>query len=583
MARQKKLSNSFKWSKVNLQLLSELAIIFKSNKIFCISDLACEIYKEEFDIIEKVENLLNSKNYSNAIKLVFELPENELELIELKIYHLLFVLLSCDDENSIKNVVFILEGLLSKNAGELFDFEIDILGHIGEPSILILSICQRIEYFGFSSDFIIQSCNDLESRKFMSNSKNNLIDYRNILRVVKSVINTRNSDFYSYNIKLEKRENFINHDNHLHTLEFLESSKKCDNEAEVFYFFIANKVKFDFTNAFSLLNCFQSLKNQCLKDILINEYWEILILDIDIIDMVFDVSNSIFINKLLSIRTEAVYEILSISQTRKLLDVCKTIIEIRTQKNPLEFFDTAFCSSSDKWFEFKFNCLETMLNPEQLKQYYQLRYDYFIELFDSNIETDILNYNTPLISEVVSFFTFCKKEFFEFIDKLISSYIENIKHYEHWNFDENMFFLIDEMNKRNLSLEAYKILVLMKTPLIQKVTLIKSFSRWAFFNNLSTSFKHSSLSFIRKEHRQFIILGWFISDYGSQSFDLNIDNDLPCIPSSIMNQSLFIENQLFVIERPDILKIFAAKMIEQESQPEAMRSYFPFLFSTNNK
>jgi hypothetical protein len=204
LKRQQKLANSYKWSKVNLHLLSELGIIIKSNKIFNIADIACEIHKEEYDIIEKLEKILIDGNYNYAIDLVSELQADELELIEIKIYHLLFVLFSCEDENGIKNVVLILEDLLLKNAGELFDFEEDVLRFIGEPSCLIFSICKKIERFGLSSDFIIQSCNDWESREIFSDSKNNIIDNGRTIDAIKSAIIERNSDFYSFNIEIEK-------------------------------------------------------------------------------------------------------------------------------------------------------------------------------------------------------------------------------------------------------------------------------------------------------------------------------------------------------------------------------------------
>ena len=163
--------------------------------------------------------------------------------------------------------------------------------------------------------------------------------------------------------------------------------------------------------------------------------------------------------------------------------------------------------------------------------------------------------------------------------ELIRSFLSNLEHYEKWNFDENLFFLIDELNKQNLSNEAYKILEMMKTPLIQKVTLMKSFANWAYFNNLSLSFKSEDLAFIKNEHRQYVILGWLKDGYGSVSFDLNIGNELPYVPNSLMNQSLFLENQIFVIGRPDILKIFSLKIIKEENNTQKLKSFFPFLCS----
>jgi hypothetical protein len=574
LARQNKFSQSFKWSKVNLRLLSELGTIFKSNKILNISDLVCEIHKEEYDIIEKLEKLLIEGNYDHAIDIVSELRADELELIELKIYHLLFVLFACEDENSIKNVVFNLEDILSKNAGELFDFEEDLLRYIGEPSTLISSICRIIEHFGFSSDFIVQSLNDWETREFLSESKNNLIDFNNILNDIKSVIIKRNSDFYSIKITFEKQEKLIDNDNYLSTLE---STQYFDDEAEIFYYFISNKGTFDFTNAYALVKCFQSFQSQELKDILVDKFWSILILDLDLIDLIFDLSNIVTLNRLALSELEVLHEISFVSQDTKILDSCRAIIEIRNQKDHLEFLDTSFCSGFDPLFEFKFHCLKAVLNHEQISYYLKLKYNYFKELFKTNIETDILNYNIEIFKEFVAFCTFCKDNFNELIDELIPCFVNNIGHYEKWQFDENLFFLIDEMNKQNISVEAYKILDMMKTPLIQKVTLMKSFANWTFFNNHSLSFKNENLSFIRKEHRQYVILGWLKDGYGSESFDLNVGNGLPFVPDSLINLSLYMENQLFVIERPDILRVFSLKIINAELKPEMMNSYFPFI------
>ena len=582
LKRQKRLSNSYKWSKVNLHLLSELGLIFKSFKILNISDIACEIHKEEYDIIEKLEKILIDGNYNHAIDLISELQADELELIEIKIYHLLFMLFSCEDENGIKNVILILEDLLSKNAGELFDFEEDLLLYIGEPSSLIFSICTKIERFGFSSNFIIQSCNDWESREFLSYSKNNLIDIRSIIDAIKSVIIKRNSDFYSFNIEFEKPEKFIDYNSCLNTLKLLESQQKFNDEAEVFHYFISNKGEFNFTNAYSLVKCFQSFKFQNLKDILIDVFWGILILDLDLIDWIFAISNSVTLNRLTLTDSEVLYEISSISQSMKILDSCKDIIEIRNQKDYEELLDTSFCSTFDISFEFKFRCLQAVLNPEQIKNCLKLKYRYFKELFYSNIETDILNFNIEILKEFVAFCTFCKQSCSELIDELVSCFLDNIGHYEKWQFDENLFFLIDEMNKQNLSIEAYKILDIMKTPLIQKVTLMKSFANWAFFKNLSLSFKSEDLAFIKNEHRQYVILGWLKDGYRSVSFDLNIGNELPFVPNSLINQSLFMENQIFVIERPDILKIFSLKIIKEENNTEMMKSFFPFIYSSQD-
>ena len=116
------------------------------------------------------------------------------------------------------------------------------------------------------------------------------------------------------------------------------------------------------------------------------------------------------------------------------------------------------------------------MNLDIVSYYLKLKYNYFKELFKTNIETDILNYNIEIFKEFVAFCTFCKYNFNELIDELIPCFVNNIGHYEKWQFDENLFFLIDEMNKQNISVEAYKILDMMKTPLIQKVTLMKSFA-----------------------------------------------------------------------------------------------------------
>lgn len=579
LKRQQKLANSYKWSKMNLHLLSELGIILKSKKIFNIADIACEIHKEEYDIIEKLEKILIDGNYNYAIDLVSELQADELELIEIKIYHLLFVLFSCEDVNGIKNVVLILEDLLLKNAGELFDFEEDLLRFIGEPSCLIFSICKKIERFGLSSDIIIQSCKDWESREIFSDSKNDIIDTVRTIDAIKSAIIERNSDFYSFNVEIEKSEKFIVYDNNFKTLELLESLQNFDDEAEVFHFFMSNNGEFNSTNAYSLVKCFQSFKSQNLKDILVDKFWEILILDLDLIDYIHDLSVNITLQRLANTKSEVLHEIPSISQSPKILDSCKKIIEIRNQNKNLNELDISFCSKFDSSFEFKFLCLQSVLNPEQKKEYLKLKYRYFKELFESNIETDILNYNLEIFKEFVAFCTFCKQNSCDFMPELIRSFLSNLEHYEKWNFDENLFFLIDELNKQNLSNEAYKILEMMKTPLIQKVTLMKSFANWAYFNNLSLSFKSEDLAFIKNEHRQYVILGWLKDGYGSVSFDLNVGNELPYVPNSLINQSLFLENQIFVIGRPDILKIFSLKIIKEEINTQKLKSFFPFLCS----
>ncbi len=577
LKRQQKLSNTYKWSKVNLHLLSELGIIFESNKILNIADIACQIHKEEYDIIEQLDKLLIGGNYRHAMDLVYELQADELELIEIKIYHLLFVLFYCEDENTIKNAVFILEDLLSKNAGELFDLEEDILRNVGEPETLIFSICTKLERFGFSSDFVIQSCNNWESRELFSDSGKNLIENRSIIDGLKSLIIKRNSDFYSFDIEFEKSEKFT--ENYLKTLELLESLHNFNDEAEVFHFFISNKDEFNSSNAYSLVKCFKSFKYQNLKDILVDKFWEILILDIDLIDWIFAISNSITLNRLTFSKSEVLYEISLISQSPKILDSCRTIIEIRNQKDSIKELDISFCSKFDLSFEFKFLCLQSTLNPEQIRDCLKLKYCYFIELFESNIETDILNYNIDILEEFVAFCTFCKQNYSELIDELITCLVKNLGHYEKWQFDENLFFLIDEMNKKNLSIEAYKILDVMETLLIQKVTLMKSFANWTFFNNHSLSFKSENLAFIKNEHRQYIILGWLKDGYGSVSFDLNVGNELPYVPNSLINESLFLENQIFIIGRPDILKIFSLKIIKEENNIEKMKSFFPFIYS----
>ena len=72
-----------------------------------------------------------------------------------------------------------------------------------------------------------------------------------------------------------------------------------------------------------------------LEDILVDKFWEILILDLDLIDWIFAISNSITLNKLTFSNSEVLYEISLISQSPKILDSCRTIIEIRriVQKN----------------------------------------------------------------------------------------------------------------------------------------------------------------------------------------------------------------------------------------------------------
>jgi hypothetical protein len=610
LTRQKHLSYSYKWSKNNLYLLSELAIIFESNITFNISDLACEILNEENYIIDKLEILLGEGDHYHSIQLISELQENEIESIELKLYYILFFVMACNEPDSIKNIVPLLEDLLSKHSGELFYLEHLI------PSSLILSICIKLSNTNISSDFIIKSCENWTEDSFCQSSV--ILDYINNLdsdikellaRKINSIKNSNDfvfdkiltnevvSKVLSYGsaairLEIETRNNEIQlfQQNSvkpkqitldllrpLRTLELLESLNNFEDESEVFYFFVSSLGDFNTTNAYSLLRCFQSFSSQNLKDILIKKFWGILIVDTDLIDLIFEVSKSSTLCRL-STSSEVFHDILSISQINEILNACKSIIEIRKEFQLPGSLDTSFCSSFDDQFEFKFSCLVYNRSADQTEQFFNLKYEYFTELFDSNKDTDVLNFNIPIYQELAAFCAFCKKKSYYWIGELISNFVKNTEHYEKWQFDENLFFLIDELNKQKLYYEAYKILNLMKTQLLQKVALVKSFSNWSFLNDLSLSFKNESLSFIQMEHKPFIIIGWLKNSYDSISFDLNVDNGLRNIPSSIINKSLFLENNIFIIERPDLLRIFALKIINQENNPETLESYFPFLY-----
>ena len=613
LTRQKQLSYSYKWSKNNLYLLSELAIIFESNITFNISDLACEIFNEENYIIDKLEILLGQGDHNLSIQIISELQENEIESIELKLYYILFFILACNEPVGIKNSVPLLEDLLSKHAGELFYLEHLI------PSSLILSICIKLNNTGISSDFIIKSCENWTEDSYCQSSV--ILDYINNLdseinELLASKINSvkNSNDFLSdkflsnevdsrvlsfgsaaIRLEIETRNNetqLIKQNSGkpkqitldllqpLRTLELLESFNNYEDESEVFYFLVSCIDDFNFTNAYSLLKCFQSFSSQNLRDILIKKFWGILIIDTDLIDLIYEVSKSSTLYRL-SNSNDVVNEILCISQNKEILNACTTFIEIRKELKLTGLIDTSFCISFDDQFEFKFSCLVNNRCSEQIEQFFNLKHEYFTDLFASNFDTDVLNFNIPIYQELASFCAFCKKKTYYWIDELLQSFIQNTDHYEKWQFDENLFFLIDELNKRKLYNEAYKLLILMKTPLMQKVTLVKSFSNWAFFNDFSLSFRNENLSFIHKHHRPFIILGWLKNHYGSISFDFNVDNTLPNIPSSIISSSIFLENQIFIIERPDILKIFALIMIYQENKPGILETYFPFLYSTN--
>ena len=393
-------------------------------------------------------------------------------------------------------------------------------------------------------------------------------------------IETRNSEFQlSQQYLINPKQITLDFLHPLRTLELLESLNNFEDESEVFYFFVSSLGDFNSTNAYSLLKCFQTFISQNLKDILIKKFWRILIVDTDLIDLIFEVSKTSTLYRL-STNSEVLHEIVSISQTNEILNACATIIEIRKEFQLPGSLDTSFCCSFDDQFEFKFSCLVNNRGSDQIEQFFKLKNEYFIELFDSNFDTDILNFNIPIYQELAVFCAFCKKKSYYWIDELLLSFVQNTDHYEKWQFDENLFFLIDELNKRKLYYDAYKLLILMKTPLLQKVTLVKSFSNWAFFNDLSLSFRNESLSFIHKHHRPFIILGWLKNQYSSISFDFNFDNALPNIPNSIISRSILIENQIFIIERPDILRIFALKMITQENKPNTLESFFPFLYRT---
>ena len=183
--------------------------------------------------------------------------------------------------------------------------------------------------------------------KFHSQSTWNELDvWVNIMEVdpldaIKSAIIERNSDFYSFNIEIEKSEKFIVYGNNFKTLELLESLQNFDDEAEVFHYFLSNKGEFNSTNAYSLVKCFQSFKSQNLKDILVDKFWGVLILDLDLIDYIHDLSINITLQRLANTKSEVLYEISSISQSPKILDSCKEIIEIRNQNNNLNTFMTA--------------------------------------------------------------------------------------------------------------------------------------------------------------------------------------------------------------------------------------------------
>jgi hypothetical protein len=612
LTRQKQLSYSYKWSKNNLYLLSELAIIFESNITFNISDLACEILNEENYIIDKLEILLGQGDHYHSIQLISELQDNEIESIELKLYYILFFVMACNEPVGIKNSVPLLEDLLSKHAGELFYLEHLI------PSSLILSICIKLNNTGISSDFIIKSCENWTEDSYCQSSV--ILDYINNLdgeinellaskinsvknsndflcdkflsnelvskvlsfgsAAIRLEIETRNSEFQlSQQNVVKPKQITLDFLQPLQTLELLESLNNFEDESEVFYFFVSSLGEFNFINAYSLLKCFQTFGSQNLKDILIKKFWRILIVDTDLIDLIFEVSKTSTLYRL-STNSEVLHEIVSISQTNDILNACATIIEIRKEFQLPGSLDTSFCCSFDDQFEFKFSCLVNNRGSDQIERFFKLKHEYFIELFDSNFDTDILNFNIPIYQELAVFCAFCKKKLYYCIDELLLSFVQNTDHYEKWQFDENLFFLIDELNKRKLYYEAYKLLILMKAPLLQKVTLVKSFSNWAFFNDFSLSFRNESLSFIHKHHRPFIILGWLKNQYSSISFDFNVDNALPNIPNSIISRSIFIENQIFIIERPDILRIFALKMITQENKPNTLESFFPFLYRT---
>jgi hypothetical protein len=393
-------------------------------------------------------------------------------------------------------------------------------------------------------------------------------------------IETRNSEFQlSLQNVVKPKQITLDFLQPLQTLELLESLNNFEDESEVFYFFVSSLGEFNFINAYSLLKCFQTFGSQNLKDILIKKFWRILIVDTDLIDLIYEVSKSSTLYRL-SNSNDVVNEILCISQNKEILNACTTFIEIRKELKLTGLIDTSFCISFDDQFEFKFSCFVNNCSLELYTQFFNLKREYFRELFDSNIDTDVLNYNIPIYQELAAFCAFCKKKTYYWIDDLLQSFIQNTDHYEKWQFDENLFFLIDELNKRKLYSEAYKLLNLMKTPLLQKVTLVKSFSNWAFFNDFSLSFQNESLSFIHKHHRPFIILGWLKNHYSSISFDFNVDNALPNIPNSIISRSVFLENQIFIIERPDLIRIFALKMIKQENKTNTLESFFPFLYRT---
>ncbi len=606
ISRQKKLSNSYQWSKNNLRLLSELGIIHNSNLLFKLSDLVCEIHNEEFNIIEKVEKMLFNSHYEDVLKLVSNLQENELELIELKAFHYLFILTVCNDYDYIKKVSDVLEDYLTKHNDDLF---IETL----IPSPLILSLCIKINSVTLNSEYIFSRCENwkedtsgiLNPIKDLNEEKKEIIQKKidsiklntdfiidesftnelskeiltNSINSIKTEIINRNDHFYSSNNGVELQIRLNKNINTWDKINLIESLDNFTNESELFHYLMINQEKFNSSHANSILNCIQSVKNSDLKNILIEKFWEILILNTNSIEEIYNVSHFIFAKKLLSINIQVLKGILSISFSQKLKDLSKYIVDLRTHDNFAELFDTSFCYSYNNSIDLNFLYLDYLFTQDQLKHFYHSKYIYFIELFDSNEDSNLLYYNIDVIKELVSFCVICKEKCIDYLDKLLSKFIEKIQNYDQYDVDQILFFLIDEMNRKELFVESYQILNLIKIPLIQKVTLIKSFSKWAFFKNLSTSFKSEMLSIIRKEHREFIIMGWLGLSYSSHQ--CHVDNELPDIPNSVINQNLFLENQLFIINRPDIIKVFAFKLINVENQTEKLKSYFPFLLNTN--
>ena len=504
LLRQLELSNSYQWSKNNLRLLSELGVIHNSNLLFNLSDLVCEIHNEEFNIIEKVEKMLVNTNYEDALKLVSNLQETELELIELKAYHYLFILTVCNDCDYIKKVSDVLEDYLTKHHDDLF---IETL----IPSPLILSLCIKINSVTSNSEFILSRCENwkedtsciLNPIKDLKDDKKEIIQKKidsiklnadflidesfsnelfkeiltNSINSIKTEIINRNHHFYSGNNGVELQIRLNKNENTWDSLELIESSYNFNNESELFHYFMINKERFNCTHRYSILNCFQSIKNQELKNILIDNFWEILILDFDLIDEIYKASNLICVKKLLSVNIEEIKEILSITISQKLKDTCKHIVDLKTNVNFAELFDTSFCYTYDNSIDLNFLYLDYIFTPDQLKHFYESKYIYFIELFDSNADSNILFYNIDIIKELVSFCAICKKKTIDYFDKLLSNFMKKLQHYDRYDIDQILFFLIDEMNKKDLFVESYRILNLMNVPLIQKVTLIKSFSK----------------------------------------------------------------------------------------------------------